>query len=107
LLLGRWWYGRRVLELLRPRSRLAVADHLPRTRRLKVAEGLRKLQRLVYDALVFLRVADFGVPREREVLAQRVALKTIVGKDATSEMYVLAIFVSLRMTVGHTGQGGL
>jgi hypothetical protein len=83
LLLSRWWHRWWVLELLRSKSRLAVADHLPRTRRLKVAEGLRKLQGLIHDALVFFRVADFGVPGEREVFAQRVAFEAVIGKDAT------------------------
>ena len=91
LLLGRRWHGGRVLELFRAKSRLAVANHLPRTRRLKVAERLRKLQGFVHDALVFLRVADFCVPREREVLAQRVAFKAVIGKNTAPGGCVLVI----------------
>ena len=83
---GRWRHGGRVFELFRPKNRFAVADHLPRTRRLKVAECLRKLQGLVHDALVFLRVPDFGVPREREVFAQRVAFEAVIGKNAAPGM---------------------
>ena len=104
LFLSRRWHGRRVFEPLRSKRRLAVADHLPWTRRLKVTEGLRKLQRLVNDALVFLRVADFGVAGEREVFAQRVAFEAVIGKNAAPGVCV-SHYVELK-AIGGTYKSG-
>jgi hypothetical protein len=49
----------------------------------KVTEGLSQLERLNNNALLFLVVTDLGVTSEREVLAKRVAVETVVGHDAT------------------------
>ncbi len=66
--------------------RLAVisfANLLPNTgATLKVTEGLRKLQRLRDNALLFLIISNLGVASEREILAKRVAFETVVGHDS-------------------------
>ena len=49
---------------------------------LKVAEGLSQLKRLDHNTLLFLVVTNLGVTSEREVLAERVAVETVVGHDA-------------------------
>src|SRR3546814_11763044 len=46
------------------------------------SEILRQLHRLVHDALVLFAIAQLGVTGQREVLALRMPLETIVGQDA-------------------------
>jgi len=48
----------------------------------KVTEGLSQLKRLDNNTLLLLVVTDLGVTSEREVLAERVAIETVVGHDA-------------------------
>lgn len=48
----------------------------------EVPERLCHLKRLDDNSLLFLVVADLGVSRHREVLAQWVAVETVVGHDA-------------------------
>lgn len=82
LLLGGLGLGRRQLEAL-GRLVQAAADGLPRGGpALEVPEGLRELEGLGDDPLLLLVVADLGVTREGEVLAERVALEAVVGHDA-------------------------
>lgn len=84
-LLLRFW-GRQ-LEALRL-SVDARADLLPCTRAaLEVSEGLRHLKRLCDNSLLLLVVPHFRVARQWEILAQRVALETVVGHD-TSQIWV-------------------
>jgi hypothetical protein len=49
----------------------------------KVTEGLSQLERLNNNTLLLLVVTDLGVTSEGEVLAERVAIETVVGHDAT------------------------
>ena len=49
---------------------------------LKVAEGLSQLKRLDHNTLLFLVVTNLGVSSKGEVLAERVAVETVVGHDA-------------------------
>jgi hypothetical protein len=49
----------------------------------KVTEGLGQLERLNDNALLLLVVTDLGVTSKREVLAERVAVETVIGHDAT------------------------
>lgn len=73
---------RRQLERIRL-AVLAGTNLLPgRRATLKVTEGLSELKWLSNDTLLLFIVSDFGVAREGEVLAQRMALKAVVGHDA-------------------------
>jgi hypothetical protein len=49
----------------------------------KVTEGLSQLERLNNNTLLLLVVTNLGVTSKREVLAERVAVETVVGHDAT------------------------
>lgn len=62
--------------------RNAATDLLPRRLGLKVTVGLRELNRLVDDTLLFLVPTQFCVARKREVLAKWVTLKPVVGENA-------------------------
>lgn len=87
LLLLLLWFWRRQLESIRGAVR-AGTDLLPRAgASLKVAERLCKLERLSHNALLLLVIADLGVACHGEVLAQRMALETVVGHD-TAEIGV-------------------
>lgn len=60
------------------------ANLLPcRATTLKVTECLSQLKRLNNDALLLLVITNLGVTSKREVLAERVAVETVVGHDAT------------------------
>ena len=48
----------------------------------KVTEGLSQLEGLNNNTLLLLVVTDLGVTSKREVLAERVAVETVVGHDA-------------------------
>lgn len=61
----------------------ARTDLLPRsTSTLEVTESLCQLKRLDNDALLLLVISDLGVTGEREILAQRVSVETIVRHDS-------------------------
>lgn len=63
---------------------MAGADLLPGgATTLKVSESLGQLERLDNDALLLLIIANLGVTSQREILAERVAVETVVGHDAT------------------------
>lgn len=49
----------------------------------KVTEGLSQLEGLNNNTLLLLVVTDLSVTSKREVLAERVAVETVVGHDAT------------------------
>ena len=56
---------------------------LPRHQEIERAEILRERNRLIDHALLRLGIAQLHMARQREVLAERIALETIVGEDAT------------------------
>src|SRR6202047_1722352 len=69
-----------------PVARLLVArqDVLrtsPRREEIEIAEFLREPHRLVYDALLLVVVAHLHESGEREILAQRVALESIIRQQ--------------------------
>ncbi|AOW06526.1 uncharacterized protein YALI1_F03371g [Yarrowia lipolytica] len=83
----------------------------------EVSEGLGKLQGLVNHSSLLLVPSDLSVSGEREVLSQRVALKTVVGHDssqigvALKEDSVHIVGLSLEpvgalVQAGDTGDGG-
>src|SRR6185437_3875824 len=54
----------------------------PRRREIEAAEFLLQLHRLIDDALLLFVVAQLDIAGEREILAQRMALETVIGEDA-------------------------
>src|SRR5256886_15501047 len=69
-----------------PVARLLVARQdlvrtFPRREEIEVAEFLREPHRLVYDALLLVVVAHLNESGEREILAQRVTLESIIGQQ--------------------------
>ena len=60
----------------------AVVCALPRAQEIEAAEFLRKLHRLINDALLLLVVADLDETRQREVLAKRVTAEAVIRKKA-------------------------
>lgn len=63
---------------------LARANRLPSSAAaLEVAECLSKLEGLDDNALLLLIVSQLGVTRQGEIFAQWVAIKTVIGHDAT------------------------
>src|SRR5258708_4776905 len=70
-----------------PVARLLVARQdvlrtFPGREEIEIAEFLREPHRLVDDALLLVVVAHLDEAGEREVLAQRMALETVVGEQA-------------------------
>ena len=59
-----------------------IVGAFPRRQEIEIAEFLPQFDRLVDHALDFIIVADFDETSGREVLAQRVAFKAVVGEDA-------------------------
>lgn len=74
-----------LISTYRLRSSVSTrTDRLPGSgTTLEVPERLRKLQRLNDNALLLLTVTQLRVSRQGEVLAQRVAIKAVVGHDTT------------------------
>ena len=83
----------------------------------EVPEGLGHLERLDDDPLLLLVVANLGVARHGEILAQRVAVEAVIGHDApeigvtdeedTEEVVDLALVpVGAVVQVADTGHGG-
>jgi len=54
----------------------------PRRKEIELAEFLVEPNRLVHHPLLLVVVADFDEAGEREILAQRMALETVVGEDS-------------------------
>lgn len=48
----------------------------------EVSEGLCKFEWFMHDPLLLVVPSDFFVPSQREVFAQRVSLKSVVGQEA-------------------------
>jgi hypothetical protein len=63
-------------------ARQNVIRSFPRREEVEVAELLTQLHRFVGDALQLIVVTNFNETGEREVLAQRMTFKTVVGQDA-------------------------
>ena len=55
---------------------------LPRRQEIEAAEFLLQLDRLVDDALLLLVVAQLDIAGQREILAQRMPVKPVIGQDA-------------------------
>jgi hypothetical protein len=55
----------------------------PGAHEIELAQILGQLDRLIDHALLFLRVAQFLIARQREVLAEGMPLEAVVGQDAT------------------------
>src|SRR5690242_14577967 len=77
-------------------ARQDVIRAFPRREKIEIAEFLREPDRIVDDAFLLIVVADFNKPGEREVLAQRMPLESVIGQDAahvrmTGEQYAVEI----------------
>src|SRR5262249_19339048 len=68
-----------VARLLVPRQRIVRA--FPWREKIEVPELLGQPDRLVYDALLLVVVTHFDKTRQGKILAQRVALESIVGEQ--------------------------
>src|SRR5262249_46115711 len=68
--------GRRLLV---PRQRIVRA--FPWREEIEVSEFLRQPDRLIYDALLLVVVAHLDETGERKILAQRMALESVVGEQ--------------------------
>src|SRR5262249_56590486 len=78
--------GTNAISAALPVARLLVAwQHVLRTfpgrEEIEVSEFLREPHRLVHDAFLLVVVAHLDEPREREILAPRVALGTLIGQQ--------------------------
>src|SRR5215831_18676575 len=62
-------------------ARQDVVRTFPRREEIEVAEFLRESHRLVYDALLLVVIAHLNEAGEREILAQRVALESVIGQQ--------------------------
>src|SRR5215467_1042270 len=74
---GRAWPLRGLLV-----ARQGIARTFPRREEIEVAEFLGEADRLVDHALLLVVVAHLDEAGERKVLAQRMALETVVGQQA-------------------------
>src|SRR5271155_1808628 len=63
-------------------ARQHIVGAFPRREKIEIAEFLREPHRLIDDALEFVVVTHFDKAGEREILAQRMTLETVVGEDA-------------------------
>ena len=72
--------GHQLLRLLIARQHVVGA--FPRRQEIEIAEFLHQLHRLVDDALLLVVVAHLDKAGEREILAQRMTVETVVGQDA-------------------------
>src|SRR5215467_8732541 len=62
-------------------ARQEVARTFPRREEIEVAELLREPHRLIHDALLLVVVAHLNESGEREILAQRVALESVIRQQ--------------------------
>lgn len=102
----------------RVRSTIGTAANLfpGRASSLEVTECLRKLKRLVHDALLLLIVSNLGVTGQWEVLAKRMAVESIIGQhtaeigmageeDTKHVVHFTFVPESAVEEAGHTGYG--
>src|SRR6516164_8970813 len=78
--------GTNAISTALPVARLLVAwQHVLRTfpgrEEIEVAEFLREPHRLVHDALLLVVVAHLHESGEREILAQRMALESVIAQQ--------------------------
>lgn len=97
---------------------LTRTHRLPSSRAaLKVAEGLGELEGLNDDALLLFVIAQLGITGQGEVLAQWVAVETVVGHDAAEirvageehtehVVHLTLVPQSTLEETSHTGHGG-
>ena len=54
----------------------------PRAKEIKIAEFLNQMHRLVNDAALRVIITNLDMAGQREILAKRMPLKTIIGQKA-------------------------